>query len=65
MINSAQQQFISETQTSIINYLDSPQYSNAWQSFVPQTQQHQEQEEEVVLPQQSDDEKGSDEDLSR
>jgi hypothetical protein len=60
----AQQQFISETQTSITNYLNSHQYTNAWQSFVPQTEQ-QEQEEEVVSPQQSHVEKGSDEDLSR
>ncbi len=44
--------------------MNSHQYTNAWQSFVPQTEQ-QEQEEEVVSPQQSHVEKGSDEDLSR
>ncbi len=62
MINSAQQQFISCTRTSIIHYWDSPQYTNAWHSFVPKTQQ---QQQEVVSPQQSHVQKGSDEDLSR
>jgi hypothetical protein len=47
--------------------LDSHQYTNAWESFVSQTEQHeqQEQEEKVVSPQQSPVEMGSDEDLSR